>query len=152
MNMLNADRPSRHGALLGEALALIAKLGRRNAPSTDFGECCATCAFRPGSVPNQSAGTGKIALECVLGRDEASFGCHHGMKNGEPKRLCAGYIAAYNATYTQVREVVTALLVELDKHKGKEDEVRTAFDAWLKETDPEGKMDVYQVARAYLSK
>ena len=67
MDLTKGDRPSLHGKLLGEALALMADLGRAEAPMP-IPEPCLTCAFRKGSVPNQTAGTGKIALDCVLGR------------------------------------------------------------------------------------
>lgn len=147
MSVINGDRPTKHGSLLGEALALIADLGERYSP-IPMGERCSTCAFRKGSVPNQSAGTGMIALNCVLGIDRDRFACHHGMKDGEPKRICVGYMAAILAPFSQVKEVLVFMHENLGKDDG-EDDVREAFDKWLHDFDPKGKLDVYQVARAY---
>lgn len=145
----DGDRPSRHGAMLGEALALLADLGRRDAPMT-IPEACLTCAFRRGTLPNQSAGTGKIALDCVLGIDRDRFACHHGMKEGEPQKLCLGYIAARLAPFSEVKEILRAFYDELTAiDDGSADQVRAAFDAWIDRADPDRRMDVYEAARAY---
>ncbi len=147
MSVIDGDRPSSHGSLLGDALALIADLGERDSP-VPLGERCATCAFRKGSVPNRSAGTGMIALNCALGIDRDRFACHHGMKDGQPKKICVGYMAAILAPFSAVKEVMAFLHKELGDWSD-DDPVRADFDTWLRETDPEGKMDVYQAARAY---
>lgn len=145
----DADRPSRHGKLLGEALELISALGRRDAPMP-IPDCCATCAFRLGSMPNMTAGTGKMALDCVLGIDKDRFACHHGMREGEPKKLCTGYIAALIAPFAEVKAVLEAFYDELsDLPEDVPDDVRINFDAWLDEADPERRWDIYQAARAY---
>lgn len=142
------DRPSIHGAILGKALALMADLGRRDAPMP-IPETCLTCAFREGSMPNQAAATGVMALNCVLRIDPDRFACHHGMKAGEPQKLCSGYIAAMLAPFSQVKEILTAFNEELAAIENQPDEVRAAFDAWLSRADPERQMDVYQAAREY---
>lgn len=147
--VIEGDRPSKHGAILGEALALIADLGERDSP-VPLGERCATCAFRKGSVPNQTAGTGTVALNCVLGVDKDRFACHHGMADGQPKRICVGYMAARLAPFSSVKEAMAVLMDEINQMGDGADTIREAFDAWLQEIDPEGKMDVYQVARAWL--
>lgn len=146
---ITGDRPSLHGKLLGEALALMAELGRRDSPAP-LPECCLTCAFRRGSMPNMTAGTGKVALDCVLRIDKDRFACHHGMKDGEPQKLCAGYVAAALAPFSKVREILCAMydeIKELDDNTP--DEIRAAFDKWLEGADPERRMDVYEAARAY---
>jgi hypothetical protein len=146
------DRPSRHGALLGEALALIAMAGWKDFPG-ELREACLTCAFREGSQPNQSTGTGMLALNCVLGIDKDRFACHHGMKNGEPKRICSGYIAAKLAPWSFTKEVLASLYRDLAEiGEDGPDEVRAAFDAWLAQSDPNGEMDVYQQARAFAAR
>lgn len=66
----DGDRPSKHGQILGSALALVAMAGRKDSP-VPLPEPCLTCAFREGSMPNQTAGTGLIALNIVLGIDQA---------------------------------------------------------------------------------
>jgi hypothetical protein len=152
LDWTNGARPSKHGAILGDALALLASAGRKDAPM-EIPECCLTCAFRPGTLPNATAETGKMALDCVLGIDKDRFACHHGMKEGEPQRLCAGYVAAVLAPWSFTKEVISAVHADLGKIKdGDADEVRADFDAWLADTDPKGEMDVYQLARAYASR
>ena len=146
--VIDGDRPSHHGALLGDVLALLADLGERDSP-VPLGERCATCAFRKGSVPNQTAGTGMVALNCTLGIDPDRFACHHGMKDGEPSKLCVGWMAARLAPWSKVKELF-GLLHQSLHDEPENDEVRAAFDAWLLKTDPDGKMDVYEVARAAL--
>lgn len=145
--MTERERPSRHGQILGDALALIAMAGRKDAPM-DLPEMCLTCAFRQGCMTNQMAATGKVALDCVLGIDKDRFACHHGMKEGQPSKLCVGYMAARLAPYSFTKEVLVALAKELGAQTGP-DEVRAAFDVWLAEIDPDGKMDDYQLARAH---
>lgn len=144
-----ADRPSRHGKILGAALATIAAIGRRDAPMP-IPDCCLTCAFREGSAPNQTAGTGKIALDCLLGIDSDRFACHHGMKDGEPQKICFGYVAARLAPHSQVVAILGAVHDELETVNDSDpDDVRAAFDAWLAGADPKQRMDVYEAARAY---
>lgn len=144
----DGDRPSIHGKMMGKALALMADLGRRDAPMP-IPDMCLTCAFRDGSMPNMTAGTGIMALNCVLRIDPDRFACHHGMKEGEPQRLCSGYIAAMLAPFSEIKEILTAFYEELAAIEERHDEVRTAFDKWLNHVDPERRLDVYQAAREY---
>lgn len=144
----DGDRPSIHGQMLGKALALIERIGRRDAPM-DIPEPCLTCAFREGSLPNQCAGTGMMALNCVLRIDTDRFACHHGMKNGDPQRICAGYVAAMLAPFSEVKEILAAFHHELGEIGDHHDDVRAAFDAWIGRADPERRMDVYEAAREY---
>lgn len=116
------DRPSRHGALLGQALAEISDDGRALA-SEPLPDTCFTCAVRAGCMTNQMASTGLVALNCVLGIDEDPFACHHGMKDGEPTKLCAGYMAAKLASYEFVRTTLIHLNERLDAMAGP-DEIR----------------------------
>lgn len=147
--MSDRERPSKHGKILGDALALLAIAGRKDAP--ELPECCLTCAFRQGCMTNQMAATGKTALDCVLGIDPDRFACHHGMKEGQPSKLCVGYIAAILAPWAFTKEVLAAVKRDLDAMDGP-DEVRAAFDAWHDEANPERKMDDYQLARAYAAR
>lgn len=144
----DGDRPSSHGMMLGKALALIAEIGRRDAPMS-IPDTCLTCAFREGTMPNQTAGTGMVALNCVLRIDTDRFACHHGLKEGQPKHLCAGYIAAMLAPLSEVKEILAAFQHELAEIEDQPDDVRAAFDAWLNKADPERRLDVYQAAREY---
>lgn len=147
----NGDRPSAHGKMLGKALSLISEIGRRDAPMP-IPDTCLTCAFREGSMPNMTAGTGMVALNCVLRIDTDRFACHHGMSDGTPKRICAGYVAAMLAPFSEVREILAAFHHEMAVVEERPDDVREAFDAWLGRADPERRLDVYQAAREYASK
>lgn len=149
---IEGDKPSKHGALLGSALAIIAEAGRRDFPG-ELPPMCSTCAFREDSLPNQMAGTTKTALDCVLTVDKDRFGCHHGMVDGQPKRICVGYIAAHIAPFSFIKEVLTAMNQQLVTMKDSDpDELRDAFDAWVAVADPDRKMDVYQLARAWAAR
>jgi hypothetical protein len=88
----------------------------------------------------------------MLGIDKDRFACHHGMKDGQPSKICVGYIAARVAPWSFTKEVLLAMQAELDKIDGGPDEVRAAFDAWWSGTDPQREMDVYQQARAYAAR
>lgn len=146
--MDEGDRPSTHGKMLGKALALMADLGRRDAPFP-IPDPCLTCAFREGTMPNQMSATGLMAFNIVLGIDKDRFACHHGMQDGQPKKLCVGYVAALLAPFSEVREIVQAFHDELKTLGDGPDPVREAFDAWIAKADPERHMDVYEAARAY---
>jgi hypothetical protein len=143
---MDGDRPSRHGKILGEILSRLAAVGREAEP--DLPDSCLTCAFRAGCMPNQMAGTGVVALNCVLGIDKAAFACHHGMRDGEPTKLCVGYLAARLAPIELARAEMVKLHERLAGMSGP-DEARADFDAWLTEIDPEGRMDVYDLGRAF---
>lgn len=144
----DGDRPSIHGKMMGKALALMAELGSRDAPMP-IPDMCLTCAFREGSMPNMTAGTGIVALNCVLRIDTDRFACHHGLREGEPQHLCAGYIAAMLAPFSEVKEILAAFNEELAAAGDRPDDVRMAFDAWLNKADPGRRLDVYQAAREY---
>lgn len=140
------ERPSRHGIILGQALADMAKTG---AVGTDLlSTMCATCAFREGCMTNGMAATGIDALNIVLGIDDAEFMCHHGMKDGEPTKPCAGAIAAKLAPLPVVQNAVATVAARLDAAFGP-DQIRADFDAWVARADPEGRLDDYKRARLY---
>jgi hypothetical protein len=146
-----SDKPTGYGKILGDALALIAAAGRKDLPAgTVIPEPCLTCAFREGTLPNRMGATAKQALDCVLGVDRDCFACHHGMKNGEPKRLCAGYLAAMIAPFSFVGEVLAFANAELAAFdEAAPDPIRDDYVRWLSALDPDGKLDVYQIDRAY---
>lgn len=143
------DRPTRHGQLVGQAMTMMADRGREECPALP--ECCLTCAFRPGTIPNESAATLKIAFDAVMGIDDGHFFCHHGLKDGEPSKVCVGYAAALLAPFPFVKEVLMTLYDELGTlgEGAQLDRVREAFDRRLAKADPNREMDAYQMARAY---
>lgn len=147
----DGDKPTAYGAILGDALALIAAAGRKDLPAgMTIPETCLTCAFREGALPNRMGGTAKQALDCVLGIDRDRFACHHGMKDGEPRRLCSGYLAAMIAPFSFVKEVVSSAGEDMNSFDDTApDLVRDDYVRWLSKIDPEGRLDVYQIARAY---
>jgi hypothetical protein len=143
----NRERPSTHGAILGEALARLAESVTGSLPSG----CCATCAFRRGCMTNQMASTGLVAFKCAVGADPDPFACHHGMKDGEPSKICAGWLACQLADFETVKEISAWLTARLAEHSDDApDPIREAFDAWIAEIDPTGAMDDYQRGRLYL--
>ena len=98
-------------------------------------------------MPNRMGGTGLVAMHCAIGTDPAPFGCHHGMLDGEPARVCAGWIAARQAPFESWQ---AALLTVLDRPEDDgPDDVRDDFDHWWPTVDPEQRMDVYELGRAY---
>lgn len=100
-------------------------------------------------MPNLMAGTGKVALDCVLGIDRDRFACHHGMKDGLPSRICFGYVAARLAPWSQTLEIVQKLKAELDGLDQSADQVRADFDRWIATLDPNRSMDDYALSRAF---
>lgn len=143
----NRERPSTHGQIVGQALTAIV--------TSVFGElpkdCCATCAFRPETMTNQMAATTLTAYKCAIGADPNPFGCHHGMKDGEPVKACAGWLVSQLADFDKVREIAEQVAKQLDARAlDAPDPIREAFDAWIAEVDPDGTMDDYQRGRAYL--
>jgi hypothetical protein len=89
-----------------------------------------------------------VALNCVLDVDRDDFACHHGMADGWPTKLCAGYLAARSAPWETVKSIMFDLQAELASMGGP-DEVRTAYDAWWSTVDPDRALDVYQLARLF---
>lgn len=140
------DGPSRHGKILGDAMADLAKAGAVGQPEL-LSVMCAGCAFRPGAMSNQMAATLKDALDCLLNDDE-DFCCHHGMEDGEPTRLCAGYFAAQGAPFEVFKAAMQTVTARLAAATGP-DEVRTSFNEWISKVDPEGKLDDYQRSRLF---
>lgn len=138
------ERPSTHGAILGDALAELANASPIPA------EMCATCAFRRGSYPNQSAATGLVALKCATRVDHDAFVCHHGMKGGEPSRMCDGFLAVLLVPDAERQRIVEAMVAKVNAHDGAApDAVRAACDAWLATVDPEGDLNDHVRARLW---
>ena len=101
-------------------------------------------------MPNQMAATAKTAMDCVLGIDRDRFACHHGMKDGQPKKICVGYVAARLAPFSFVKEVIATVHAELAEiEDDATDAVRVAFYAWVKEVDPDRRLNDYQLARLF---
>lgn len=145
---MSREQPSRHGALLGEMLSALEQAGRREA-GVPLPDMCATCAFLPGSMTSQMAATGIEAMNILAGADKDRFACHHGMKDGQPQKLCAGYIAASLAPFSYVKAGVEWLDARLAETADQPDEVRAAYQIWLAHEDPAGLLNDYQLARLY---
>lgn len=145
--VFDPERPSRHGAIMGQALIALADADRE-ASGVNPDQMCATCAFRPGAMTNQMAATGLIAYKCAIGADPAEFACHHSMKDGETTRLCTGYLMARAAPFETVRAISEGVCTGLDLADGP-DTIRDDFDAWLAKVDPDNQLDNYRRARLY---
>jgi hypothetical protein len=148
MTAKERERPSAHGVLLGGFLADVAEAGRLADPTIPAG--CATCAFSRETMTNRMAATGIEAMHCVIGTDPAPFGCHHGMKDGEPTKLCAGFVAAQAAPFDLIRSKMEEMVGRLAALPPV-DEVRAEFDAWAAKIDPDGAMDDYCRGRLYVA-
>lgn len=140
------ERPSHHGLVVGEALTAIASSVSGSLPEA----CCATCAFRPGTMTNQMASTVLVAFKCAIGTDPSPFGCHHGMVDGEPQKACAGWVASQLADFDVVKAITEQMKARLDALPKDADPIRDAFDAWIAEVDPTGALNDYQRGRLYL--
>lgn len=124
MDNEDRERPSKHGAILGAGMVALAEAGRKHSP--ELPPMCATCAFDPNSMTNKMAGTLITAMNCVLGIDTDRFACHHGMDDGQPTKLCAGYIAAVLAPWDYTMEVMTIISNELNSMDGQDYYCRSA--------------------------
>lgn len=86
--------PSREGRELGRLVAQMTEAARpkceRLFPGTP--PMCQDCAFRAGTAPNGTVSTLMDAIKCVV--EGTPFYCHHGVVDGDPKRLCGGYAVA----------------------------------------------------------
>lgn len=141
--------PTLHGRALGVELARLAD--SQVAANPEIEERCLTCAFREGTMTNSMAPTLMEAVNCVVGIDEADFGCHHGLAaDGQPTKLCAGYLLCMAAPAEERFSAVERASIALRSLNDGDDEKHDPeFTAWVKQHDPEGKLDDYQLARAW---
>lgn len=72
--------------------AVGAELARLTGDATAGAPMCASCAFKPGTVPNGCITSVADAMKCVF--EGERFWCHHDKKNGDPTRVCAGWKAS----------------------------------------------------------
>lgn len=151
--MTERDRPSEHGAILGQTMAKIAEDGRQRLieQGMDVPPLCGTCAFREGCMTNMMAGTLVHAMRIVAGVDDSPFGCHHGMDDGKPTQLCVGYITAKAAAFDFVKKAYEEMgeKIEARCKSDEPDLVRDAFDLWISRVDPDDLLDDYQRSRLY---
>lgn len=82
------NRPTPEGRALGAELLRL--LESDFAASPIAAERCASCAFRPDTIPNGCVATLMDALKCVM--EGWPFYCHMG-----DKPICVGYVIARNA-------------------------------------------------------
>lgn len=86
-------RVTPEGRQMGEQMVrltqpLIEQLKQEGEP----GECCKTCAFRPGTIPNGCPQTQLDALKCVM--EGVPFMCH---QDQTLMTVCHGWFAARQA-------------------------------------------------------
>lgn len=85
--------PCPEGIELGSHLARFCDQAEAK-KTKEFGELpprCVDCAYRAGTIPNGCLSTVADAMKCWLEREP--FFCHHGVVDGEPTRLCRGWVA-----------------------------------------------------------
>jgi hypothetical protein len=89
--------PTPLGRALGIELARIADIeeARQRERFPRMHPRCDDCALRSGTDPNGCAETLMDVIKCV--EEDAPFFCHKGVSDGEPKRLCAGYMILIGA-------------------------------------------------------
>lgn len=81
------NRPCEVGRAAG------AHLAEMTAQATADAGMCASCAFRPGSVPNGCVTTVADAMKCLF--EGKTFWCHYGKRDdGRPAHICAGWKAS----------------------------------------------------------
>lgn len=73
------------GRALGKEHARLYELELSKRPM-ELDDRCATCAFRPGTLPNGAATTQLDVLKCLM--EHVDFNCHH---KGRTDSLCHGY-------------------------------------------------------------
>ena len=141
--------PSKHGEALGRELARLAD--SQVAAHPEIRERCLTCAFTEGSMTSKMAPTIIEVMHCVVGTDEAPFGCHHGLaQDGQPTELCAGYLLCREASFEEVKAAVMRAYEALGTVRSASgDMTDPVFAAWRAEHDPDDKLDDYERAREY---
>lgn len=90
--------PTEIGETLGAELARLteAELAKVRERFPTAAPPCNECAFVKGTLPNKCGPTLMDAIKCVV--EAEPFYCHKGVgQNEEPKRICAGYMAAMGA-------------------------------------------------------
>jgi hypothetical protein len=84
--------PTEAGAALGVEFARLTAPALEQSKQVGHPPPCVECAFVKGTEPNQCGPTLMDAIKCVV--EVTPFYCHMGVVGGEPKRLCAGFMAA----------------------------------------------------------
>lgn len=151
IDIYETDRPSYNGALVGEVLTMLYDAGIANMKNGPIGKRCSTCAFKAGTMANQSERITLEALDCTIGLYDAAFGCHSGIKEGEiPKTICQGYIVAKLAPFKVTKEAISTLVKKL-KNVVDKDTIKDAFDSWFIEQygGSTVEIDFYEVNKAY---
>lgn len=94
------EEAKRLGRITDESIALGQQVARMSekavadlAAQGEPDERCATCAFRPGTPPNQCGDTLIDAMKCVV--EKEPFMCHESKRSGWP---CHGWFASVVAT------------------------------------------------------
>jgi hypothetical protein len=97
--------PSEEGARLGSELARLADVAEERQRKDFPGQHprCVDCAFTLGTEPNRSLPTLMDAMKCVI--EKVPFYCHKGIADdGQPKRLCVGYMVLLSEADTAERK------------------------------------------------
>lgn len=88
------------------------------------------------------------AMNVLAGIDGDAFGCHHGMKEGQPIKACAQWHIAQRASRNELGDAIKAVIIP-PNDEPENDPVGQYVAKWAAEVDPEMKMDGYQLARMW---
>lgn len=98
-----ANMPTPEGRLLGAQLARLADVeeAKLREEFPRLHPRCDDCALRLGTRPNGCPDTLMDVVKCVI--EGTPFYCHKGVKDGEPKHLCAGFalLAGLNGEFQE---------------------------------------------------
>ena len=96
--MSQRNRVTPEGRALGEQMARLAAkaLAKQKLRFPKMADMCASCAFRPGTIPNGCPQTQMDALKAVM--EEVPFLCHQSPRDdhGQYTELCVGWLASYS--------------------------------------------------------
>lgn len=88
--------PTPEGRMLGRELARLCDIeeARMRVRFPRLHPRCDDCALRAGTDPNGCPETLMDVVKCIA--ENVPFYCHKGVRDGEPKRLCAGFAICAN--------------------------------------------------------
>jgi hypothetical protein len=98
-------------ARLGAALADLAEKHRQPGDP----DPCSSCGLKKGTLANMAGRTMIDAMNVLAGIDGDLFGCHHGMREGQPVKACINWhIAAERASRDELLAAIQTVRMPAD--------------------------------------